>query len=107
MTFYEIYCRNPRALRQTEVVNEDGVAYAHLVEGVAAHRRHLHSGIGAVNFDQGGLHRVFRAASCFRYRRKGGNLEAEQARTRIQIGMGGIRVTGVTPKCTIKNPIVV
>lgn len=78
MTFYEIDRRNPGTLRQTEVVNEDGVAHAHLVEGVAAHRRHLQAVVGAVNFDQCGWHRDFRAASCSRNRHKAGNLESSR-----------------------------
>ncbi len=75
MTFDEIYRRNPGALCHSEVVYEDGVAHAHLVKRVAAYRRHLHAGFWAVNFDQCGLHRVFRAASCSKSRMESGNLE--------------------------------
>jgi hypothetical protein len=88
MTLDEIDCRNPGALRHTEVVNEDGVAYAHLVEGVAAHRRHLHASFGAVNFDQSGFHRVFRATSRFKSRMETGNLESLQKKfARISLGL--------------------
>lgn len=56
MALDEVDSGYPCALRQAEIVNQYGVAHAHLVKRIAAQGRNLLPGLGWVNFHYSVVH---------------------------------------------------